>query len=264
MRVRRWYLLLILTLSLTAVAEPLKVLTGHFRHRPPELMVYCSGEMTGPLYHVIEEAASRLGYRIDWKLASFRETLQSMRDGTVDLAPRVIRTAEREQFIQFIGPVGAQQKNVRFIVPKGQAARLSRLEDLANRHTAFIGGAHYFDAFNDNKQLSKTPLRDDSEMARRLSRNEVDTLIVLDSSSMEIALERIGFADYEYANNVFEQRLDIYYGLSASSANAGLAEQLNQTISQMAHDGTIDAIYRSFELVTPLRSDNQSAQVPSN
>ena len=106
-------------------------LQADFRHRPPEMIIE-DGRLLGPLKEILEEAAGISGYTIEWRTAPFKVSLQGLRTGQVDIVPRTIRNNEREEFIDFLGPIKEQKKDILFIVPKGKEESIRVYEDLYN------------------------------------------------------------------------------------------------------------------------------------
>ena len=60
-----------------------------YRDGPPDMVMYSEGRHSGPLRYVTEEAARRIGYRIEWKHKSFSKSVPGLVDGTVDIIPYV-------------------------------------------------------------------------------------------------------------------------------------------------------------------------------
>ncbi|UXK09300.1 hypothetical protein N5094_03425 [Shewanella putrefaciens] len=70
------------------------VLRADFRHRPPEMVLdERTNTMTSPLKDILEEAAAKVGYRVEWSARPFARSIHELRVGTVDIVPRTIRRA---------------------------------------------------------------------------------------------------------------------------------------------------------------------------
>ncbi|WP_242068326.1 hypothetical protein [Shewanella sp. DW31] len=68
------------------------VLRADFRHRPPEMVLdERTNTMTSPLKDILEEAAAKVGYRVEWSARPFARSIHELRVGTVDIVPRTIR-----------------------------------------------------------------------------------------------------------------------------------------------------------------------------
>lgn len=231
------------------------VLHADIRHRPPE-MIIDKNHSSGPLKDVLDEAAEQVGYTINWRIAPFARTLKDLQTGRVDLVPRVIKTANRQEYIDYLGPIGYQQKDIQFLVRKGQENLLSTYEDLYQFEIGVKRDTSYFPQFNTDEKLNKVLSLDDSNMSSMFAANRFDAMIVLDKQSIEIAMKQINFTDYAYADYAYEQQLGIFYGLSKQTHDqSGKQEQLHQNLNKVLHQmtdtGRVNEIYRAHKLPPP-------------
>lgn len=108
-----------------------KVLYADYRHRPPEMVrVENADTFYGPLRDIFEEAAHNIGYSVTWRFAPFPRSLDDLKKGRIDIIPRTIKNKERENFVSYIGPIGYQQKDIFFLVRKGEESLISSYDDL--------------------------------------------------------------------------------------------------------------------------------------
>ena len=245
---------ILFSLFLTAgpVAASDRSLSADFRHRPPEMIV--EGErFSGPLKDILEEAAKSLGYGVEWRLAPFPRSLNDLRRGRIDVVPRTIRNPEREAFINFLGPIGNQEKDILFLVKKGREGSIRRYEDLKGLTIGIKLKTAYFDRFDHDASLDKESASDDFNLARMFMGGRFDTVAVLDKAAMESALAGLTFDDYGYAEYRFEQMIGNFYGMSKMSANAGLFPRLDAKLDEMLANGRVEEIYSRFGVAPPQR-----------
>ncbi|MBF0165278.1 MAG: transporter substrate-binding domain-containing protein, partial [Magnetococcales bacterium] len=247
----RWMALILLALFIplsTSLADDERILHADLRHRPPEMIV--DGVfLGGPLKDLLDEAATRSGWKVEWHAIPFPESLERLKKGSVDVVPRVIRTPEREPFVQFLGPVSSQRKDILFMVPKGREASITDYEDLAGKRIGIKKDTAYFARFDGDSALRKvTSDGSDYALARDLIEGRVDTLAVLDQGSLESAMTGFGFSGFGYAFFRHSQILDNYYGFSKFSQNAELATGLSATLQSMATSGRVAEIYAQHKL----------------
>ena len=137
---------------------------------------------------IIEEAAKKIGYKIKWRNAPFPRSLEDLKNGVIDILTRTVRTEEREKFINYLGPIGYQEKNILFLVKKGQENLINRYEDLKGLKLAVKRKAAYFKRFNEDTTLNKRGLLDDDNMVQMFDLGRFDTMAVLDPASLEKAM----------------------------------------------------------------------------
>ena len=240
-------LLFILSLSTTVTFSEEKILKADFRHRPPEMIV--NGEdKSGPLKDIIEEAVAKIGYQLKWRKTPFSRSFVGLKNGQVDIVPRTIRNKERAAFINYLGPIGYQQKNIEFLVRKGQEGLLQNYEDLYSVRVGLKRDTAYFDKFNHDKKINRKISFDDKNMANMFKIERFDTMIILDKTSIEKALAEIGFIDYSYANYKYVQKIGIYYGFSKKSSHAHVYPKLNEVLLEMAKSGRVAEIYKQHKI----------------
>ena len=223
------------------------------RQRPPELVVNeASGDVSGPLRDVLDAAiakynvATKSSYELHWRVAPFVRTLAEMESGSVDFAPRVIKTEERDAFLLFVGPIAMERKDIAFVVPQNPKKQIRRYEDLAGLSIGYKRGTVYFDRFDKDAALQKVQCIDDYDFARYFSMGKLDVVIVRDREALESAFESNNVTGYSYAPYFVKDTIGIYYGLSKKSKAAAVYPALNSIIADMLAKGEIVKIYRKY------------------
>lgn len=238
------FLLAMLVYSGTAFAAE-QALKADFRHRPPEMVVE-GDRLSGPIKDVLEEAASSLGYTVQWRLAPFPRSLEDINSGQIDILPRAIRNAEREVFISFLGPIGMQRKDILFLVKTGEEGLIRSYEDLSKFTIGIKRETAYFEQFDKDASLRKEVSGDDFNLARMFIGGRFDTVAILDRPAMESALAGLEFKNYAYAEYRFEQTIGNYFGMSKTSVNAALSPQIDAKLKEMVASGRIAEIYAQY------------------
>ncbi len=231
-----------LLLSQSVFANTLK---ADFRHRPPEMVVDAeTNQFSGPLKVIIEQAAANIGFTVEWRAAPFSRSLIDLQTGAIDLVPRVIRTDEREAFIEFLGPISEQKRNIVFIT-RHDGPQIHQYSDLKNINIGIKRGTAYFEQFDNDASLRKITVNDDFNLARMLQAQRIDAIIVLDLPALEMELETVGFTDYHTADYFYPNTIGNYYGMPKQHQQS---QALNNILLKMVADGEIDAIYQTFGL----------------
>ncbi len=245
------FCLFLLTLTNFPSAEE-RVLQADIRHRPPQMIIN-QNTSSGPLKEILDEAASEIGYKIKWRIAPFARSLKDLQNGKVDIVPRVIKTEDRQEFIDYLGPIGLQQKDIVFLVRKGHEAQLNHYDDLYKYEIGVKRNTAYFEQFNSDENLNKILLLDDKNMSSMFAANRFDIMIVLDKMAIEQAFKKIGFTDYCYANYKHRQSIGLFYGFSKLSGGLKVKPALEAALLKMSKSGRIDQIYQSHDLIAPIQ-----------
>ncbi len=245
-----------LSLLLTTNFSPARdnVLHADYRQRPPEMVIdEKTGHFSGPLIDILDEAASNIGYQVRWRDAPFSRSYKELQLGLVDVVPRVILNEERKAFVAYLGPIGYQQKDIVFLVRKGQESLINSYADLKEIIVGTKRDTAYFKQFNEDKDINKTLSLDDTNMAKMFAANRFDAMIILDVSAIEKALEYINYSDYSYANYRYVQKIGNYYGMSKKSPRIGLYDKLNAALLELARSGRVTEIYENQEVAPPVQ-----------
>ncbi len=228
-----------------------KIFKADFRSRPPEMVIDKDNNLSGPLKDILDEAAENIGYKIKWRIAPFKRSLEELKNCGIDIIPRTLRTEEREKFINYIGPIGIQKKDILFLVKKGKENLINDYNDLKKIKIAVKRGTVYFEKFDKDTSIKKIISKDDKNMAKMFIYNRFDTMIVLDKSAIESELNNLNFSDFSYANYKYENIIGNYYGVSKSNTNKKSYNILNDELIKMVNSGKINTIYEKYNIEAP-------------
>jgi len=228
------------------------ILRADFRQRPPEMIINGDKKL-GPLKDILEIAAKKVGYRVKWRNTPFPRSLSDLKDGNIDILPRTVKTQKREKFVNYLGPIGYQDKTIFFLVKKGYTNMIQSYDDLKSLTIAVKRETAYFKRFNEDNSLDKSESMDDDNMVKMFDRGRFDTMAVLDVASLELALKKYNITNYAYAKYKFVQKNGNYYGMSKNSNHNKLYEKLNEVLLHMAKTGEVTKIYKLHGIKPPLQ-----------
>ncbi len=226
-----------------------------YRDGPPDMVMYSEGRHSGPLRYVTEEAARRIGYRIEWKHKSLSKSLPGLADGTVDIIPYVFYKApEFEKDSRFSVSLGLQQRPSYFVINRrfGDHTTIKTMQDLAGHRVGYRENSSYFKEFHDAVDIVKVPFKNEDEMAQAFALGKVELMVLNNKQAMQRTIASVGFNDYEYTDLVFDMKSDMYYLFSKLESRAAVLTKLDAALQEMKDDGTIARIYKSFEVEPPL------------
>lgn len=239
---------LILLLPVLAQADTLRV---DLRDRPPE-MWSIDGRPTGPLVKVLEVAAERAGLQLEWRYAPFARSLADLREGRIDVVPRVLPDPERDHYLHYLPSIGTQDKQILFTIRPTQ--RVERYEDLAPLRIGVKRSTLYFPRFDADTALHKQPAVDDDILVRMFRAGRIDTIAVLDKAAIDTAFENIRFNDYTYAGLREPIRVENRFAVSKKlyeSDRAAIYDRLGRELEAMRRNGEVVSIYREQGVEPP-------------
>ncbi len=241
---------LLFFIGISAYAEEM-VLIVNVRHRPPEMIIKGS-EYTGPLLDIIEEAVANIGYKVTYTERHFKSSMNLITKGRHDILPRTFWTKERKEIIDFLGPIGYQDKPVLFLVKQGKENSINSFSDLEKFKVGMKKGAFYFEQFNKSKKIKKIESKDDDNMVRMFKVGRFDTMIINDKEALKEALKNNKITDYSYANYKFPRRIGNYYGIAIINP---IKYELQKSLEQMVKVGRITEIYKKYGATPPIQPD---------
>jgi polar amino acid transport system substrate-binding protein len=117
----------------------IRVVRGDESYPPFEIWV--DGRLTGLHIELVEAAAKRLGASVKWESLPWKRALLMVETGQADAVTYVTRTPEREAWALFLAGNVLTVSEVRFIVMKEQAQRITfdgNLADFLEQHKPIV------------------------------------------------------------------------------------------------------------------------------
>lgn len=229
------------------------VLVVSYRDNPPDMVAYCAERHSGPLRHVLEEAAARVGHRIEWQHLSLANSLRALKEGQVDIVPYLFtKTSERAAIGRFSETLGGKMRTVSFLVRKEDGRSISRFADLEAFTIGYRRDSYYFSEFHENRTLKTVAYEKDSDMVRDFVAGRTDMLVVNNKAATERAFLSLGFNEFKYAGLDYRRDAHLYLLYSLDRSKQALFDRLDQALVQMRQEGLVADIYRSFDTM-PLR-----------
>ena len=196
-------LLVVLVVAWSAVgpaaAQGVALRVGVFGS-PPDLMLSPDGRLSGLLGELLQEMADHEGWTLQPHRCEWRNCLQALLAGELDLLPNVVYSPERSKVLDF-NHVTAYERWMQVFVPEG--VQLDTLAGLTGKRVAVLDGAiqsQYLD--------------------RLLRQMELDVeLVPVAELQTGFAMVQSGHADAVFANTYFGALTAPAYGLQASSVS---------------------------------------------
>jgi len=235
-----------LLLSASATAQTTDLI-AHARPRPPELNVE-NDTISGPLKDVLDEAARTTGLTMSWIVVPFPRSVKTLQDKEPVIVPRVIKTAEREQFMTFLTPIAEQKRHVYFIVAKGNESKISNYDSLHGLTVGTKRGTVYFDKFDSDTSIKKEAVADDNALCKMLQAGHIDVLASIDLPSTEYMMKTIGYTNFAVAPYHEDFTSGNYFAIAKDGPLQSKVEKLNAVLKDMVSTGKIEAIYRKYKL----------------
>jgi len=229
-------------------SAPAQTIEGHFRSRPPEMVIAADGTLSGPLKDVIEAAVRSIGLTIHWQVVPFARSLDALNNGEPVLVPRLRVEPERADYVRYLGPIVIQRRLVKIAARTAQAPTIRNYADLKPLRIATLRGSATFTRFDEDSSIDRQIMTDDGGRARLLAAGRVDAIVSSDPATLKQAFEAIGFTDWAWAPYQISLESGSYYGIARNGPLAAFGDALNQALQHLVESGDVARIYQAYGL----------------
>jgi polar amino acid transport system substrate-binding protein len=203
-------------------------------------------DITGYDIEVMNAIADKLGLEAEYEDTSFDTIFRDTANGQFDIAAAASTiTAGREQTVDFSDPYYEAQQAL--LVPEG--SDIKSVDDLGG---AIVGtqdattGEEYANNETDASEVRGFPEGPDAIAA--LETGQVDAAIIDQPVAVD-AVEKQGGVEI-----VEEIATNELYGFAMAPTNDGLEEEVNNALTELKGDGTIDKLYEKYFKTKPPKS----------
>jgi PAS domain S-box-containing protein len=203
---------------------------------PPEQVRGDNGEPTGFAVDLVREAARRAGVRLTWVYQKGGPDA-SLRSGSVDLWPLMIRTPERLRVIHVSSPY---IESVRCLLVRG-ARTIPQMEDLSTARISYSGGKTGKAYLARQFPKAQAVVRARDGLIGSVCSGDVDATLTEVHTAVRTLLETGGCSGQPLklipTNDAHNQ-----LGLGATFASAGAADAIRDQIGEMAAEGQMNPL----------------------
>ncbi|MCE2571878.1 substrate-binding periplasmic protein [Motilimonas eburnea] len=226
-------------------------LNGHFRSRPPAMIVE-SQTVSGPVHDAIVQALAIAGHTVKWTVVPWKRTQKMAEHGLVDFLPRHSMNEERAKFLLPI-LMGYRKREVLFVVAPGKQIKVQHFSDLQGHVIGQRRGSFYAPLYNDANNLLKLSVNSYEQLLQMLEIGRVDLAIVL-SDNIEFKERLLAIPGATLADFRITLLAGRYSSIPINSPAAEFYEQINAAFFNMRKSGEMDAIFKLHGL-PPLHQD---------
>lgn len=207
-----------------------------------------SGMAVDHARQLVEHAGCRMEFlTIPWK-----RTFVLIKNGEVDLITNISKTAERQEYLHYIGPIREEQMVL--VVPRESNYPIDSLDNfkLLPKPVGILIGSHYGDEFT-NKYNSESNFRELISLSPRTQDN-VKKLKFGRTSAF--VMDRLDFNYKSQRNDLFKElklhsfivnRNNVYFGFSKKSVSDTLLKKLKASYAQLAKQGVFEDIVTRYQ-----------------
>lgn len=237
----RLILMLFSSLSLSAVGEPLRLVS-----EPWAPYVYEeNGALRGLDYDTTVLVLERLGIQAEWQLLPWKRCLSSFQQGQADGILDIFRTAEREPQMVFHEEPLSEVELLLFHA-KARPHPVERLEDLDGLKVGVSPGYWYSNqAFRESTRFVHEPAPTHEANFGKLMRGRID-LLVTDRRAGRFLAAQLGLAEKVEHNPLVISRDAMYLGLRRTPALETLAARFSAELRRFKAEPAYAALLAHY------------------
>ncbi|MDH1054755.1 substrate-binding periplasmic protein [Aquipseudomonas alcaligenes] len=210
-------------------AEPLRVVTDYW---PPFRMEGRDGRIEGLDIDLLEELQRRTGVQFEVRRQPWARALEDMRRGQADLMTGLARTAEREQYIDYLLPAYHACAPRLYGSPQ-RAASIRDYAQLTGLRIGYVLQSAYFEPFDSDPALTKIGVKNEEQLLQMQLRGRIEVLIGTDCQ-VDFQLR-----DPQLAYQPPQQTL-LFIGLSRASPRLAERERLSAALQALLREGWLE------------------------
>ncbi|MCE2595723.1 transporter substrate-binding domain-containing protein [Motilimonas cestriensis] len=149
-----WRMLLPCVLLLFPVSSQSKELVYAVTHFPPWVSIQDS-EYSGIDVELVKELAQRLGLTLTFYQCPWQRCLNMMEWGGVDILSTVIKSPDRESYMQFLKPAYYLNSANVIYLKRGAKVHIETQQDLYSLNIGVVRGAKHSPEFDSDLNITK-------------------------------------------------------------------------------------------------------------
>ena len=210
----------------------------------PFLMQNNAGEPYGLMYQILEHAARKNGYKLQYRDYPWKRAVVSLEKGKIDIICGIFWNKNRAARMLFSPPVLRNELHIFTRKP----FKMERLIDLQGKQGDYIrGGSYgeYFDSFIKSGKAKFNAVTDDQTAINRLVRGYSDFFIgtYIDTTRK---INEQGLNDKIQVLPYVVDTVNVYFAYPKYSKKRHYYKQLNNTLAEMQANGKIAEMIKTY------------------
>lgn len=200
----------------------------------------------GPNSDILHTIAKRLETKLVLLQAPFKRRLIMMANGEIDIMVGLVKHPDRQDYIHFVEPAYKSRSDAVFFVPRNNAHRITRYEDLNGLTIGTTIGARYSPRFDNDQKIRKDPVPKGELNLKKLLLGRIDAVVFPEGAGIDLGY-KMGISDQiEIAVFRFSRIKNIHIGISRKSDIMKEMPQYETLIREMIISGEIRQVYKAY------------------
>lgn len=216
----------------------------------PPYYYFENGEFTGPTAEVIVEAFNRMGVEIEINQYPWARLLKSAEIGEIDIIVDVFITNKRLSYLKYSSKKLITHYNALFKLKTTEIKFNGDFTQINEYTIGYVKNYNYGKAFDravNNKILTLEEATSDKQNIEKLVNGRVK-LVIGYLVPMNTMIDTLGYSDQIVSIEPYVNKQNSYLAFSKINNLDIIINQYNNAIRSMLKDGTIEDIYRKYNI----------------
>jgi len=246
-----------LTLFISLVFFDMSVSLAHhpqiilgINHAPPYTFVDSKQQATGLILDIMRRLEADLGFELQVISCPFPRCLKMAKDGKIDIVGGLIKTSERDRYLDFIEPAYMElNSSFVFYALKDKALVVNEYEQLIGKRIAVTRKAAHFERFDKDMTLNKVIVSSEKVAMDMLLKDRVDIVIAIEETA-DHALKFLNQASHKLQKLNYRHTDKIlgYAAFSRKYHNLEILNKIKQKMRSFQKNGVLTALVKPYNL----------------
>lgn len=196
-------------------------------------------------WELLQELSARTGIDIYPIPYPFARGLKELQVGRVDLITSVIKTEERSKYLGYF-QTPYYECHAAFYAQPEMAVKIRSYDDLYGKRIGYTLGSAYFEPFDSDKKLRKSPSLNENKLPFKLLKRN-DQVFVGTDCQVDYALSEQGLRG-QIVPTIYkpDQRIELYIAYSKAAGIEKEAALLDKALSQLVAEGWVKKLANGY------------------
>jgi len=243
-------LILLFLFDISVVSAHHSQIVLAINHAPPYTFVDTNQQASGVILDIMRRLEADLGFELEVVSCPFPRCLKLAQEGKVDVVGGLIKTEERNKYLDFIEPAYMElNSSFVFYALKNKGLVVNRYEQLIGKRIAVVRKAAHFERFDTDITLNKIMVPSEKVAMDMLLKDRVDIVIGVEDTA-DHALQFLNQASHKLQKLNYRHTDKIlgYAAFSRKYHDLFILNRIKQKMRSFQKNGVLTELVKPYNL----------------
>ncbi len=217
---------------------------------PPYAIIDKNNQPKGLVLDIMNELSTTLSFNVSAVACPFPRCLKLLKSGKIDVIGNIIKTPEREVYLDFIEPAYMElNSSFVFYALANSDISVNRYEELRRKRIGVTRGAVHFRKFDIDPSLILVPVLSEKLTFEMLLKNRVDIVIsVEETAEYVIKTQGLPREKFKKLNYRYSDKILGYTAFSRKYKDQQLLAQIKLKMRELQRTGRLTQLVAPYNL----------------